>query len=36
VEMEIPDEQLDAICEEIAARFRKTAKGKAPTGPSAP
>jgi len=29
VEMEIDDEQLDAICEEIAARFRKGGKGNA-------
>ncbi|MFS8039391.1 TraC family protein [Xanthobacter sp. AM11] len=29
VEMEIPDEELDAICEEIAARFRKAEKGNA-------
>lgn len=29
VEMEISDEQLDAICEEIAGRFRKGGKGSA-------
>lgn len=29
VEMEIDDEELDAICEEIAARFRKGEKGNA-------
>ncbi|HQS47281.1 MAG: pilus assembly protein [Rhizobiales bacterium 24-66-13] len=36
VEMEIPDEELDTICEEIAARFRKGSKGKGTAGPSAP
>lgn len=36
VELEIPDEELDAICEEIAARFRKGAKAKATAGSSAP
>lgn len=35
-EMEIADEDLDAICEEIAARFRKFGKAKGPTGPAAP
>lgn len=29
VEMEIADEELDAICEEIASRFRKGGKGSA-------
>ena len=29
VELEIPDEELDAVCAEIAARFRKGAKGSA-------
>ncbi|MEP9356337.1 TraC family protein [Xanthobacter sp. KR7-65] len=36
VELEIPDEELDAICEEIAARFRKGAKAKGTAGSSAP
>jgi len=27
--MEIADEELDAICEEIASRFRKGGKGSA-------
>jgi hypothetical protein len=36
VEMEIGDEELDAICEEIAARFRKGGKGKDGAASAAP
>ncbi|MFG1210442.1 TraC family protein [Xanthobacter flavus] len=36
VEMEIDDEELDAICEEIAARFRKGGKGNAASPAPAP
>jgi len=35
VEMEIGDEELDAICEEIAARFRKGGKSKEASGSAA-